>query len=52
MDTEYIDRQIAELRNVLLGQIRELSDQIASLRQELKESHLRQQRLESNARRH
>jgi hypothetical protein len=47
----YIDKQITELRTMLLGQIRELHDLIASLRQELREVRMRNEKLESHNRR-
>ena len=47
MDTEYIDRKITELRDVLLVQVRDLADRIASLRDEVRELRLRNEKLES-----
>lgn len=51
MDTEYIDKRIAELRDTLLEQVRDLAARIASLRDDLRELRLRNERLESNRRR-
>ena len=48
----YIDRQIDELRSMILGQIREIFDLLASLRAELREVRLRQEKHESIGRRH
>jgi hypothetical protein len=48
----YIDKQIAELRVMILGQIREIFDLLASLRAELREVRLRQEKHESIGRRH
>ena len=51
-DTQaYIDARITELRNTLLGQIRELFDRLADVRAELRELALRNEKLESNRRR-
>lgn len=47
MDTEYIDKRIAELRDALLAQVRDLADRIASLRDEVRELRLRNEKLES-----
>ena len=47
----YIDRQIDELRSMILGQIREIFDLLASLRAELREVRLRQEKHESIGRR-
>ena len=40
---DYIDKQIAELRDTLLEQVRDLADRIASLRDDLREVRLRQE---------
>jgi cell division protein FtsB len=47
----YVDARITELRDTLLAQVRDLADRIASLRDELRELRLRNERLESEARR-
>lgn len=49
---EYIERRLDELRALILGQVKDLSQQIDRLREEQRESRLRQERLESNHRRH
>jgi hypothetical protein len=46
-----VDKQIEALRQLILGQVRELHDMVSNIRAELHEVRLRQEKSESVARR-